>query len=821
MKTLIDSAMPPFARARFYLIDQLAQDLRYGVRALARTPGFTMVAMGVLALGIGLNVVGFGSINAILLRPLPYPDAHELVGINECYKGSAQGVSVSLANFADWHDRQRVFSALAAFHPTRVSLTDAGETDSVEALAATADLFAVLGVAPVEGRTFVPEDDQPGAPPVVVISDNLWRRRFNAAPLVGSTVRVDGVPSTVIGIMPRGFCFPDRAQLWHPLTVSRATLNRANHSVWAVARLHAGRTIEEARAEMRVIGDQLAREYPDAIGKIEPVVMPVRHLMIETEIRLAVLLSMAGAGFVLLIGCANLVNLLLARGSARGREMAVRSALGASRGRLARQLVVESLLLAAGGTGAGLVLGRLGLNAIAASLPVGPPLWLRLDIDVTVLGFAVLLMLVTTVVVGLVPALRASKPNLREDLSESGGPTTAGRVGRVHRTLVVVEMAVALVLLVCTGLMTRAFLTVLLAKRGFHAEHVVTMRVLPPRASYSSAESLRLFYSSLLDAVRQLPGVREAAAGTRLPSQQANWVPMVIPEGTAAESANGRFSAHAVVVTPRYFESLGIRLLHGRTFTATDDRPGTVASVVVNHTFVERHWPAGDPIGRRLKYWMGPNNESEWLTVVGVVDDVLNRQNNDPITTYYPLEQVPAREVALIVKGSSDPSLLVPAIRQVLTRLDSGVPLSEVRTMDAVVDEFLWQPRFFARLFAVSGFLALVLAAVGVYGVMAYGVSRRTREIGIRAALGATAGCIIRLVLRQGLVPALTGILIGLGLSLAATRTLRSLLLGVSPIDPMSYVVMTGVLLAAALLACYLPARRASRVDPLVALRHE
>ena len=349
----------------------------------------------------------------------------------------------------------------------------------------------------------------------------------------------------------------------------------------------------------------------------------------------------------------------------------------------------------------------------------------------------------------------------------------------------------------------------------------MTLHVSPPRATYSSAESLRLFYSSLLDAVRQLPGVREAAAGTRLPSQQANWVPMIIPEGTVAESANGRFSAHAVVVTPGYFESLGIRLMQGRTFTATDDRPGTVASVVVNRTFVEHHWPAGDPIGRRLKFWMGPTNESEWLTVVGVVDDVLNGKDNAPITTYFPLEQVVVRDMALIVKGSADPSPLVPAIRRELNRLDSGVPLSEVRTMDAVVDEFLWQPRFFARLFAVSGLLALVLAAVGVYGVMAYGVSRRTREIGIRAALGASQGCITRLVLRQGLVSALLGIVFGLGLSLAATSTLRSLLLGVSPLDPWSYVVMTGVLLAAALLACYLPARRASRVDPLVALRRE
>ena len=713
---------------------------------------------------------------------------------------------------------------MAAYYPTRVSLAEAGEAESVHALAATADFFAVFGVAPMEGRTFVPEDAQPGAPPVVVLSESLWRGRFRAASVVGSTVRVDGVPSTVIGIMPPEFGFPRfsvRTQIYYPMKVQRASLNRANHGVWAVARLRPERTINDARAEMQVIGDQLARENPGLSVNIEPVVMPLRHLFLDKGIRMAAQLTTAAAAFVLLIGCANLVNLVLARGSARGREMAVRAALGASRGRLARQLLVENLLLATGGTAAGLVLGQFGLDAIAASLPVGEASDLRLEVDLTVLGFAVLLMLATTVIVGLLPALRASKPNLREDLCESGSPTTPRRSGRLQRALVVAEMALAIVLLVCTGLMTRALLTLLLAEPGFQAEHVVTMRVSPPKATYSSPESLRLFYTRLLEAVRQLHGVRDAAAGTRLPTQQANWVPGIIPEGTLAQSATGRFPAHAVVVTPGYFESLGIRLLQGRTFNSGEDGPDSSPSVVVNRTFVSQHWPTRDPIGRRLKFWFGPTNESEWRTVVGVVDDVLNGKHNAPITTYSPLEQVPVRDMTLVVRGSSDPAPLVPAIRRELNRLDSGVTLSEVRTMGAVVDEFLWQPRLLATVFAVSGLLALVLAAVGVYGVMAYGVSRRTREIGIRAALGASQGRNIRLLLRQGLVSSLTGIVIGLGLSLAATRILRSLLFEVSATDPLSYVVMTGVLLAAALLACYLPACRASRVDPLVALRQD
>lgn len=804
-----------------YALDQMAQDLRYGLRTLARAPGFTAAAVTILALGIGLNVAVFGAINALLVRPLPYPDAQQLVGLNERAKGSSGYMSVALANFADWHDRQRVFSALAAYQPARVSLTGSGEAESVEGLAATSDLFTVLGVRPVVGRTFIPGDDRPGAAPVVVVSDLLWRRRFDARPVVGSTISVNGVASTVIGIMPAGFCFPDRAQIWLPLTLDRATLSRSGHNSWAVARLRGGRTVEQSRAEMERIGQQLAREYPEFDKNVEPMVMPLRDVLVEIDVRVAVLASMTAVGFVLLIGCANLANLVRARGTARSRELAVRAALGAGRVRIVRQLLTENLLLAGAGTVAGLLVGWWGLDAVRASLPAGLPLWLRLDIDPAVLGFAVLLMLVTTLAFGLAPALRASRSDLRDDLSEAPGRAGSTRVGRVQRMLVVAEMALALVLLVCTGLMTRSFLKLVTSEPGFQADNVVTMRMSLPRTTYASADSLRVFYTQVLDAVRQIPGVEQAGAGTRLPSQQANWVPMVVPEGTVAHSATGRFPVHAVVVTPGYFEALGIKRLRGRTFTPQDrdlDRPG---KVIVNRTFARIHWPTGDPIGRRLKYWMGPDEEFEWLTVVGVVDDVLNGKGNAPITTYVPLEQEPTRTMLLVVKASGDAPGLVPLIRRQVAQLDRNLPVSDVRSMQAVIDDFLWLPRLFTRLFAVFGFLALVLAAVGVYGVLACAMGQRTREIGIRTALGAKRLQITGLVLIQGLVPALAGIGIGLGASFGVTRALRSLLTGVSPTDPVSFLVMTGVLLAAALLACYLPARRASRIDPLAALRSE
>jgi predicted permease len=542
----------------------------------------------------------------------------------------------------------------------------------------------------------------------------LWRRRFDGRPVVGSTISVNGIPSTIIGIMPPGFCFPDRAQLWQPLSIYGTPLDRAGHNSWAVARLNTGRTIEDARTEMQGIGRQLASEYPEFDKDVEPLVMPLHDVMVETDTRVAVLASMAAVGFMMLIGCANLANLVLARGATRVREMALRAALGASRGRILYQFLTESLLLAGAGTAAGIVVGWLGLCAVAASLPADGPLWLRLDIDPTVMGFAVLLMLVTTVVFGLVPALRASRPNLREGISESGDHTGSGRVGRVQGALVVVEVALAVVLLVCTGLMTRAVLGLLMTEPGFRSENVITMRVPLPRAPYSSPDSLRQFYTSFLDGVRQIPGVQQAGAGTRLPSHQANWVPMIIPENTMARSATGRFPAHAVVVTPGYFESLGIKRVHGRLFAPQDRGLDSPGSVIVNRTFVERHWPGADPLGHRLKYWLGPDNQSEWLTVVGVVDDVLNGKGNAPLTTYYPLEQIPRRTLTLVVKASSDEAALVPAIRQQLARMDGSLPLSDVRTMEAVVDEFLWMPRLTARLFAVFGLLALVLAAIGV-----------------------------------------------------------------------------------------------------------
>jgi predicted permease len=805
-------------------VESVLRDLRFAARSLRRDPGFAVTTIFVLAVGIGLNVTMFSVVNGLLLRPLPYPHDDRLVFLDERVSGQDGTMKVALANFADWQDRQRVFTAMAAYRRTRVTLSGDADAERVEALVATTALFRVLGINPAAGRGFTTEDAEAN---VVVLSDLLWRQRYEGKPIVGRTITVNGAPQTVAGIMPPGFSFPERARIWIPTPISRTPQDRSGHGWWVVARLTDGRTLADARAEMADIGRQLVREHPDINGipgterRVEPLVMPYRDEVVEPEIRASVLIAMAAVGLVLLIACVNIANLVLTRGSARGREIALRAALGAGRWRIVRQLMAEGLVLAALGAVGGLVVGRLGLIAANAALPINAPAWMGFTIDLTVIAFTVGLVLATAVAFGLAPAVRASRADLRGELAGSDGRAGSRRVGVLRHGLVVAEVSMAMVLLVCAALMTRAFLRILAIAPGFSAQRVVTMQVSPPQATYRTPDSYLAFHADLLDAIRAIPGVRQAGGGTWLPSQQANWVPMIIPERTVASSRTGRFPANAVVVTPGYFEALGITRVRGRTFTSRDGLAGTPGVVIVNRTFVTRHWPEGDPIGRRLKYWMGPGNESAWLSVIGVVDDVLGGRGNAPITTYYPLAQEGGRTLTLVVKTASDPMAAVGTIRQRLAGLDRDVPLTQILTMEAVVDGLYWMPRMLMRLFGVFGGFALILAAAGVYGVLAYTVSGRTREIGIRTALGATQRQVATLVLRQGLVPTVVGIAIGFVASLGITRLLRGLLYDVSPTDPWSFGFMTVVLLGAALAACYLPALRARRVDPIAALRCE
>lgn len=800
----------------------LVLDLRFASRLLAAHRGFALVALLLLAIGIGVNVSIFSFVNGLMLRPLPYPNQERLVWVDERTPAAPDGMSVSFPDFANWQARQRVFDAMAAYTGSELTFSGGGQAESVPGILATGELFRVLGVAPVVGRAFGRDDDKPGAAPVVVIGYGLWQRRFGGMPVVGREVVVNGSLRTVVGVMPAGFDFPQFKEAWAPMALDAAAVSRAAHSVFAVATLAPGVSLERARTDMSAIAGQLSREHPDTNSIIDTLVVPIRDKLLGRWIRLSLLALLAAAVAFLLIACANLANLLLARAIDRGREMAVRVALGASHWRIIRLLLTEGVLLAALGTAGGLLLGGLGRDVVRALIPVAIPEWIHFDIDATVVAFAALLAAGTTLLFTLAPSLRASRPQLPIALREASTRMITQRGGRFFSVLVATQVALALVLLVGGGLMARSIINLLRSDPGFRPGNVLTLRVNISSSAYPNSEARRRFYAELMDRLNGVPGVRQAGAATVLPTRDANWVPQIVPEGTEASTPLGVFVANQIVVTHGYFDALGIRLMRGRSFTAHEqpDGPGVV---IVNESFVRQHWPTGDPIGRRLRYRIGPgNNESPWLTVVGVVSDVLYPETMLlRAVTYLPHQQQPARGMNLVLWTETDPLSLAASVRQVIAGMDAGIAPADIQSMDKVLADSRWQPLLISWLFGIFGVLALVLACIGIYGVVVYTVSRRTHEIGIRIALGADAGQVRRSVLRQTLAPVGAGVLAGLLAAYVVGGLLRPLLYALSPSDPITVGAMTLVLLAVAAAACYLPARRASRLDPISALRWE
>lgn len=802
----------------------LVLDLRFASRLLAAHRGFALVALLLLAIGIGVNVSVFSFVNGLMLRPLPYPNQERLVWVDERTPAGPDGMSVSFADFADWQARQRVFDALAAFIGSELTFTGGEQAESVQGVLATGDLFRVLGVAPLAGRVFGPDDDKPGAAPVVVIGYGLWQSRFGGMPVVGREVVVNGSLRTVVGVMPAGFNFPEFAEAWVPAALDAAAANRAAHGYFVVATLAPGVPIERARTDMSAIARQLAQEHPDTNSLIDALVVPIRHKLWGRGMGLDFLALMGAAGVFLLITCANLANLLLARAIERGREMAVRAALGASHWRIIRLLLTEGMLLAALGTAGGLLLGGWGRDALLALVPVAIPKWIHFDIDATVVAFAALLAVGTTLLFTLAPSLRASRPHLPAALREASTRSITKRGGRFFSVLVATQVALALVLLVGAGLMARSMINLLQSDPGFRPGNVLTLRVTISRSAYPDSDARRRFYVELMDRLSALPGVRRAGAATVLPTRDANWVPQIVPEGTAASTPlGGFFVANQVVVTPGYFDALGIRVIRGRGFTARDDHPGGPGVAIVNESFVRQHWPTGDPIGHRLQYRAGPgNNESPWLTVVGVVSDVLYRDTRQRAVTYLPHQQQPARGMNLAIWTATDPVTLAASVRRVIAGMDANIAPADIQSMDKVLASSRWQPLVISWLLGIFGILALILASVGIYGVVVYTVSRRTHEIGIRMALGADTRQVRRSVLRRTLAPVGAGVLVGLLASYVVGGLLRPLLYAPSPSDlAITLGGMTLVLLGVAAAACYVPARRASRMDPIVALRWE
>jgi putative ABC transport system permease protein len=827
------------------MLSALMQDIRYGGRMLLKKPGFTFVAVLALALGIGANTAIFSVINAVLLRPLPFNDPDRLVMV----WGSAPQVQAewdklpaSAAGFEDWREQNHVFEQLAAFKTWAWNLTGSNsEPEQVWGARVSADLFPVLGVKPLLGRTFLPEEERNGATHVILMGHGLWQRRFGSDPnIIGRTISLTGQSYTVVGVMPPGFKFPGgtnmlsgfrfspQTELWEPLAITNDDLkNRGTLNLAVIGRLKPNVTLEEAQAEMTTIARRLEEQYPDSNQGLGIKLVRL-HEQVVGQVRLALLVLLATVGFVLLIACANVANLLLARSTSRQKEIAIRTALGAGRARLIRQLLTESVLLALVGGAAGLLLAFWGIDALGALIPENIPRANEIGIDARMLGFTLLVSLLTGLVFGLAPALQASRTDVNESLKEGmrGMTSSLGR-NRLRSLLVVCEIALALMLLVGAGLLIRSFIRLQQVSPGFDPRSVMAAEVaLPfqPGAKYEDEKKQAAFFEQAIERIETIPGVESAGAVESLPLSGAVESSSFNIDGrAAAQSAAEQPNADYTEVSSHYFRAMGIPVIKGRAFTS-DDRADAPGVVVINESLGRKYFAGEDPLGRRITFDNLKDPEAKWLTIVGVVGDVkqtnLNAETEPAI--YLPHTQSPSPLMTLVVRTrSADPTSVAASVRGEIRALDRDIPVTSMRAMEQVLAASVSQRRFSMLLLGIFAGVALLLAAVGIYGVMAYSVTQRTHEIGIRMALGAQGGDILKLVVGQGMILALIGVAIGLAAALLLTRVMMSLLFNVSATDPLTFAAVSLLLITVALIACYIPARRAMRVDPMEALRYE
>jgi predicted permease len=810
------------------LLETVGQDARYGLRALAGAPGFTAAAVLALALGIGATTAIFSVVDAVLLRPLPYRDPARLAVL--LHRGRNP---VAPANFLDWKRDASSFESMGAADFWQANLTGVDTPERVQGLHVTANLLPMLGVPPLIGRLFAPDEDAPGRDHTVVLGYRLWQRRFGGDPSVlGRTVTLDGEAHTVVGVMPRGFEFPPfwarGAEMWAAMPLADRAANRTAQSPRVFGRLSPGTSLPQARAEIATLTGRLEQAYPGTNRDVR--VLSLDDVVVG-DVRPALLVLLGAVAFVLLISCANVAHMLLARAAARHKEVALRVALGASRGRMIRQLLTESVLLASIGGAAGVALAAAATRAVVAFGPADIPRLDATELDLRVLVFAVGVSFLTGIAFGLAPAVQASAPDLNRGLRESERGSTAGAGRhRLRRLLMASEVSLALVLLVGAGLMIRTFVALRGVDPGFHPDHVLTA-VVSVTGSPAAAPGRRLaFYRDVLERVRAMPGVVSAGAINHLPLAGDVWgVPFAVegrPRPAVGESPHATFRA----VLPGYFETMGLPLVRGRDF---DDRDalGAPGSVVVNEWMARRHWPGEDPIGRRITFDDLDKNP-QWFTVTGVARDAARSDWAAPPEeeVYLPLlqsqrylesPQPQYTYLTVVARTRSDPAALVPALREAVRSADRGVTLSEVQTMDEVVARATASPRFYLLLLGTFAAVALALAAVGIYGVMSYSVARRTNEIGIRMALGARPADVLRLVMGEAGWVAAAGGAAGLLVAALLTRLMAGLLYGVAATDPVTFAAVLTVLTMVALVATYVPARRAVRVDPLAALRTE
>ncbi len=804
-------------------MENLFKDIRYAFRATLKRPGFTLIAIVTLALGIGANSAIFSVVNGVLWRPLPYPRPQQLVMAWTDHQGRGGPAQewFSPPEIDDWRAQNKTFSHFAGLNNWIPTLTGREEPESLVGAAVSYDMFNLLGVMPSRGRTFVAEEDQPNAPNVAILSDELWRTRFNSDPnIVGKSISLTQNNYQVIGVMPAGFQFPviPGAQIWRTL---KPTLNpsctRGCIVLRAIARVKENVSLAQAQADASTIAARLAAQYPDTNSKVGATLVPL-HEQLVGSIKRPLLVLLGAVGFVLLIACANVANLLLARAATREREMALRAALGASRVRVIRQLLTESALLAFTGAMAGLALAYWLLRLLVTLSPPGTPGLDQIAIDRYVLGFTILIAALTGIIFGLAPALQLSKVDLNHSLKDTGKGTPGGaRGGRLRGALVIAETALALLLLIGSGLLLKSFILLQRVDPGFNADHVVTLRLILNRTAYPETPQVVNFYGALLDRVKGMPGVQSAATISTLPlSGNQNDTHFLI-EGRPAPPPDQEPSAWFNSVSSDYFQTMQLRALKGRTFSEADNEKSPLV-VVISETMARKYWPHEDPIGQRIG--RGPDR---WREIVGVVRDIkhFSLDSEAPPTMYFPMRQQPARGMDVVVRTTGDPLSMAPALRRQVWAGDRNLAIANLGAMKDLVASSITQQRFILTLLAGFAGLALVLAAVGIYGVMSYAVTQRTHEIGIRMALGARVGDVLRLVFRQGLVLTLIGVAVGMALAFALTRLMKSLLFDVTPTDATTFAVVAAALVSVALLACLIPARRATKVDPLIALRYE
>ena len=795
------------------------KDVRFGMRMLLRSPGFAAAMILMLALGIGINTAIFSVFNGVLLQPLPYPEPGRLLQVWE-ERGAGQLNTVSAVNWVDWRAGARNLESIAVYGYEALTLTGEGEARRLVGSLVSEGFFETLGVAPLLGRAFLPEEDRPGAGDVVVLSHGLWERSFGADPeVLGRSLTLNAEPYTVVGVMPSTFAFPGSAvDLWMPHAIDLAAEERGHHFLFSIARLADGVELATAQAEIDGIAARLAEEYP---GTNENTTVRLVPLLEETvgEARPALMVLLAAVALVLLIACANVASLMLARGSVRGKEIAVRAALGAGRGALARQLLTESMLIALIAGFLGTLFAHWGVRLFLWISGGGVPRAGEIGVDPWVLAFALGVSILTGLICGAVPALQASRADLSHALQESGRTASASpRRRRAHAALVVAEVAIGLILLVGCGLLTRSFLELRRVDPGFQPDRVLTFQISLPPSRYSDGHRQAAFFRDTMERIAQLQGVAHVGATRGLPFAGSRSSTSFELEGRPQLPSDPSRNADVRLATPGFFQALGIPLLRGRLVQESDG-PESRQVVVINEEMAQRFWPDEDPLGRKLR----PFNPPVEVEVVGVVGNSLQGSLHErpAPAMYVPYRQRPHYKMSIVVRGDAASEALVPAIRKSVQSLDADQPIYSIASMRERLDASVSEERFSASLLTVFAAAALALALVGVYGVLSFAVSERTREIGVRMALGADRAAVLRLIVGGGVRLCAAGVVVGLVAALALTRILSGMLFGISATDPLVLVGTAALMIGTGLLASLTPALRAARVDPQEALRYE